>query len=103
MAVPENVQQFAVRYTGGVVRYPYCLGMVAKLIVRRVYLGASGITDYGADNSLNTPEPGVRTPESAQGKGGRFRNGRALNIYGRNLLFILHYCFSFLTGAYQRH
>jgi len=32
-----------------------------------------GITDLGPDHSWNTPEPGVDTPESPQGKQSEFR------------------------------
>lgn len=45
------------------------LRMVAQVIVGRIRMGAPGVADTCPVNPFQAPEPGVRTPESAQGKG----------------------------------
>ena len=42
--------------------------MVTQVAVGRALLAAAAVADAGPDNAGEAPEPGVRSPESAQGK-----------------------------------
>jgi hypothetical protein len=77
--------------------------MVAEFIVRGIYGGTPGVADDSADNPLNTPEPGVRTPESAQGKGGRFRHGWPVSVDGWDNILFFHVYFCLFTRTHERY
>lgn len=55
--------------------------MVGNVVVAGVGGGATGIAHPGADDSVETSETGVWTPESAQGKGGGFDSGWNADIH----------------------
>ena len=69
MARKKYFQELFVGNSGGIEIYLNRLGVPPKAPVGRILLTATGITDPGSDNTVKAPEPGVRTPESAQGKG----------------------------------
>jgi hypothetical protein len=73
MGFPEDVQQLLIGDLGGVEFHLDRFRMVADVLVVGVYRLAAGIADARPDDPGNAPEPGVRTPESAQGEGGNFR------------------------------
>jgi hypothetical protein len=68
MAFPENIQKLAVGYSDRVVIYLESFGMIAKAVVGGIFLCAARVANARADNSIDSPEPGIRTPESAQSK-----------------------------------
>ena len=65
MAVPENGQQFLICDLSWIVINLDRLRMPVQIVISRVSGTAASVTDAGADYSVNTPEPGVRSPESA--------------------------------------
>jgi hypothetical protein len=71
MAFPENIQELPVGYSGRVVIYLDSLGMIAKAVVGGILLCAARVANARANYSINSPEPGIRSPESAQSKGRR--------------------------------
>ena len=60
------------------------LGMVSEAAVGGVLAGATAVADPCADDARQTPEPGVRTPESTQGEGGGLDHRRCVDIHGWN-------------------
>jgi hypothetical protein len=42
--------------------------MIAHAVIGWIGFFTTGVTYTGADDSMKTPEPGVRTPESTQGE-----------------------------------
>ncbi len=85
MAVPEDVQQFLVGDDGRVEIDLDGLGVIAETVIGGVGCGAAGVSYPGANNAVDGPELGIRTPESAQGEGGGFGFGGNCGIHGRNL------------------
>jgi hypothetical protein len=85
VATPEDVQQFLVGDDGRIEVDLEGLGVVAEAAIGGIALGAAGVAYPGADDAMDGPELGLRTPESAQGKGGGLRLGRHCGIQGRNL------------------
>jgi len=75
MAFPKNRQQFFIRNQPGIEIYLHGLRMIAQVMISRVLGGSPGISYPGAHHAFEDPEPGVRTPESAQGKGRSFGFG----------------------------
>ena len=59
--------------------------MVTYNYIGRIIPGAAGITYPGTDNTIKAPEPGVRTPESAEGKCSGLHIDWQFRIYSRNL------------------
>jgi hypothetical protein len=76
MGLPEDVQQLCVRDDGGIVDDLDGLGVIPQVMIRGVWFGAARVSYPGADNAMEGPEPGIRTPESPQGKGGGLGMGR---------------------------
>ena len=72
MAFPENIQKLPVGYSGRVVVYLESLGMIAKAVVGGIFLCAARVSNARANNSIDSPEPGIRSPESPHAKGGGF-------------------------------
>ena len=70
VAAPEDVQQFLVGDDGRIEIDLDGLGVVAEVVVGGVGLGAARVSYPGANNAVDGPELGIRTPESAQGEGG---------------------------------
>ena len=65
MAVPENGQQFLICDLSWIVINLDRLRMPVQIVISRVTGAAASISNAGADYSIDTPEPGVRSPESA--------------------------------------
>ena len=80
VAAPEHGQELAVGDTSRVVVNLDCLGVVTEVLISWVPGGAAGVSHAGADYAIETPEPGVRTPESAKGKGGCLYPGRSVPL-----------------------
>jgi hypothetical protein len=85
MTAPKDVQQLLVRDDGRIVVDLDGFGVIAEAVIRGVWRGAPRVSYPGAPNAMNGPELGIRTPKSAQGKGGSLRFGGNFNIYGREL------------------
>ena len=85
MAVPEDVQQFLVRDDGRVEIDFHGLGVIAEAVVGWVLFGPARVSYPGANNAVDGPELGIRTPKSAQGEGGGLGFDRNCGIHGRNL------------------
>ena len=73
MAFPEDIEQFPVGDHGRIEVHLDRLDVVPEIVVFGVLRRPSRVADTGAENAGETPEPGVRTPESAQGEGRRLR------------------------------
>jgi len=101
MTVPENFQKVAIRHDCWVVLYFYRFAVATQATVSRIYSVAAGIADTRTDNTINTPEPGVWTPESAQGKCRRLGKGRFHRIYQRYSYISAHNNLFLLTAICQ--
>ena len=75
VAAPEDVQQFLVGDDRRVEIDLDGLGVVAEVVVGGVWPRAAGVPYPGADDALDSPELGIRTPESAQAEGRGLRVG----------------------------
>lgn len=84
VVLPEDLEHLGIGYNRGIKVDLQGLGVIAKVMVRGIGLCSSGIADTGPDHSRETPEPGVRTPESAQGKSGCLGMSRSPLIHGGN-------------------
>jgi hypothetical protein len=62
----EVCEEVAVGDDGRVVDDLDRLGVAADVAVGRTELIAAGVADAGLDDTRETPEPGVRTPESTE-------------------------------------
>lgn len=71
MGTAEVGEELAVGDDGRVVDDLDGLGVAADAVVGRLWLRAAGIADAGLDDTRETPEPGVRAPESAHREGRR--------------------------------
>jgi hypothetical protein len=83
MVFPEDIQQRLIGNPRRIVFNPDGFAMVSQVRVLGILFGTARITDLGTDYSFDEPEPGVCTPESPQGKGGRLRSGRCDEVYRR--------------------
>lgn len=73
VTVPEEVGQFTV---GEFFRDEFDLnrfGMIPQIVICRVFFGSSRVSDTGPRDAFNDPEPGIRSPESAECESGYFR------------------------------
>ena len=84
VALPEHVQERFIRYQNRVIIDLDRLGMLPQVMIRGIRCGPARITHTSSNDSLETPEPGVRTPESAQGKRRRICFIRRCGVYGWN-------------------
>ena len=66
MALPEDRQQLIETDEVRIIDDPHRLAMVAQGVVFRVLSMTAGIADGSGMDSLETPEPGVGSPESPQ-------------------------------------
>ena len=98
MAFPENIQELPVGYSIRVVIYLESLGMIAKAVVGGIFLCAARVANARANNSIDSPEPGIRSPESAQSKGRRFYLCGYGGINGRQFFFLPRMC---VVGTYH--
>ena len=69
MARPEDVEQIPVGDHGRIEVHLDRLDVVPEVVIRGVLRRPSRVPDAGAEDAGETPEPGVRTPESAQAEG----------------------------------
>lgn len=69
VAVPEQLEERVVLDDRRIERELDRLGMVADVLVRRRSCRAAGIADLRAKDSIETPEPGVGSPESPEREG----------------------------------
>jgi hypothetical protein len=88
MAFPENIQKLPEGYSGWVVIYLESLGMIAKAVVGGIFFCAARVANARANNSIDSPEPGIRSPESAHSKGRRFYLCGYGGINGRQYFFL---------------
>ena len=87
VAAPEDVQQLLVGDDSRVEIDLDGLGVVAEVVVGGVALRAACVPYPGADDAVDSPELGIRTPESAQAEGSGLRVGGNCGIQGRDLNF----------------
>jgi hypothetical protein len=85
VATPEDVQQLLVGNDRRVEIDLDGLGVVAEVVVGGVGRRAAGVPYPGADDAVDSPELGIRTPESAQTEGRGLRAGGHYGIQGWNL------------------
>jgi hypothetical protein len=81
MVFPENIQQRLIRNLCRIVLDPDGFAVVSQFGVRGILCGTACITDRCTDGAFDEPEPGVCTPESPHGEGGRLRSGRCDKVY----------------------
>jgi len=78
VAAPEEVGQFAV---GDLFRVEFDLdrlGMIPQSVIGGVLFRPPRVSDTGPRDAFDAPEPGIRSPESAEGEGGGLRAGGRL-------------------------
>ena len=85
VAAPEDVQQLLVGDDRRVKIDLDGLGVVAEVVVGGVGLRAACVPYPGADDAVDGPELGIRTPESAQAEGSGLGAGGNCGIQGRDL------------------
>ena len=85
VAAPEDVQQLLVGDDRRVKIDLDGLGVVTEVAVGGVGLRAARVPYPGADDAVDSPELGIRSPESAQAEGGGLGAGGNCGIQGRNL------------------
>lgn len=85
VAAPEDVQQFLVGDDCRVKIDLDGLGVVAEVVIGGVGLRSARVPYPGADDAVDSPELGIRTPESAQAEGSGLRVGGNCGIQGRDL------------------
>ena len=83
MITPEDVQKVVVRDLSGIIIDLDRLRVVTQTVIRRGFFLTAGIAHARSDHALQTPEPGVGPPKSAQGEGGRCGLKRRGGIDGR--------------------
>ncbi len=83
MAIPESGEEFLICDLSWIVINLDRLRMPVQIVISRVSGTAASVSDTGADYTFDTPEPGVRSPESAQGEGRGFSSHRLRGIYRR--------------------
>jgi hypothetical protein len=85
VVAPEDVQQLLVGDDRRVEIDLDGLGVVAEVVVGGVVLSAARVPYPGADDAADSPELGIRTPESAQAEGSGLRAGGNCGIQCRDL------------------
>lgn len=87
VAAPEDVQQLLVGDDSRVKINLDGLGVVAEVVVGGVAPGAACVSYPGADDAVDSPELGIRSPESAQAEGSGLRLGGNCGIQRGDLNF----------------
>jgi hypothetical protein len=77
VAGPEQLEELLVRDDRRIEVERERLGVVTDVVIGRFAMLAARVADAGADDSWQTPEPGVRGPESTE------RERRGLDVHGR--------------------
>jgi hypothetical protein len=95
VTVPEDLQQLLEGNDGRIEIDLDGLGVVAKIVIRGLRRRTARVSYPGANNAMDGPELGIRTPESAQGEGGGLRvrgseNIQRWNLNTRGELCLLH-------------
>jgi hypothetical protein len=80
MAAPEDIQELLVRDPGRIIINLNCLGMIPEVVICGFFCGTTRIADAGSNDTIDASKLGIWTPESAQGKGRRFRIPCRLNV-----------------------
>ena len=70
VALPENIQQPAIRDLGRIIVNLDRFAMVPQVVIGGILGCSSCVSNPGPNNAVNAPELSIRTPKSAQGKGG---------------------------------
>ena len=84
MSCKEKGEQLFIADDVGIVVDLNGLGVVRQVVIGGVLGTPSGVAYTRPDNAVETPELGVGTPESAQGKGRRLKHGRSTGVEWRN-------------------
>jgi hypothetical protein len=98
MGPPEEAQQFFVGYVLRVEFYLQRFAVIAQVVVGRVSLRRSGITDPRPHNCVDAPELCIGSPESPEGKRRRLRPCRRGPVDGRPQV-----CLSLLLSLSRLH
>ena len=85
VAVPEDVQKLLVRDNVGVENNLDSFGVVAEMVIGGIRLGTAGVSHPGANNAVDSPKLGIRTPKSAQSEGSGLHFGGHGGIQRRGL------------------
>jgi hypothetical protein len=80
--LPEDRQQVGISDADGIEIDLEGLAVIPQLVIGGGFKGAPRIPHAGADHAVKTPEPGVGSPESAQGEGGGLEAGGGILIDG---------------------
>lgn len=80
--MPENIEQPFIRNERGIVINLYGFTVISKIVVSWIFLGSSGIAYARSDYSFDAPKLGVRSPKSAQSKGGGCKADRERILFG---------------------
>ena len=83
MAVPEDIEQIGVADLCRVILHLQGLCSVADAAIGGVFYCTAGVPRTSADDAVEKPEPGIRTPESPHGKGGSTKAYRYGFVHGR--------------------
>ena len=54
--------------------------MIAEVVIGGFFCGTTRIANAGSNDTIDAPKLGIWTPESAQGKGRRFRLRWSLEV-----------------------
>ena len=84
MAAPEYIQEFLVRDPGRIIINLDCLGMITEVVIGGFFCGTTRIANAGSNDTIDAAKLGIWTPESAQGKGCRFRMTVRRQVYWGN-------------------
>jgi hypothetical protein len=73
MAIPERTRQIFISDLGWIEVYLNRFSVIAQVVIGGILFRSPRIPDPGTNDTRDTPEPEVRSPESAKRKCGRFR------------------------------
>jgi hypothetical protein len=63
---PEHVEQLGIRDDARIEVERERFGVIAEVVIRRIDVASTRVSDARANDSWVTPEPGVRRPESTE-------------------------------------
>jgi len=81
VTAPEEICQFAVRDLSRIEFDLNRLGMVPQIVVSGIVLSSPRVSDTGACDAFDAPEPGICSPKSAERNGCGFCPGCRSGIY----------------------
>ncbi len=82
VAFPEELQKVFIGDLRRIEIDPQSLGMAAEIMVRGMFFLATRIAHASANDAVETPEPGIWSPESPKGEDGALQYFRAACING---------------------